>query len=116
MENVVQSFYYRVKARILRNKSAFLLNKRLEKLTKRTVLTRQSILIYPDNEISLTVWWKYIIFPAWKKLVSANVGDKNSCEHAIASLHGCHLRDDITRSFGRMLRRQVQKIADQKKR
>ena len=54
-------------------------------------------------------------FPKGKFLL-VHASDVNPCQYAIAALHGCGLRDDdLARSFGRMIRRQIQKSNDQKR-
>ena len=120
LEDVMQSFYYKVKSRILRDKGAFLLNELLEDIE---ILSDEQGLSSPAIQHTSTLKMKLIqefgesisFFPHGRYLL-VHSADTNPCEYAIAALHGCGLRDnDIAKSFGRMVRRQVQKIADKKK-
>ena len=119
-QDVLQAFYYQVRTSIVRDKNAFLLNELLEDIK---ILSDEQGLPFPAIEHTATLKQKLIqefeerisFFPSGKYLL-VHASDVNPCEYAIAALHGSGLRDDdLARSFGRMVRRKLQKSADHQK-
>ena len=111
----MQAFYYKVKTKIIRDKAAFLLNELLEDVK---VLSDEEGLPCPPISHTSTLKRRLIkefnealsFFPNGKFLLVHSSG-VNPCQYAIAALHGCGLRDeDLARSFGRMIRRQLQSL------
>ena len=118
--DVMQAFYYKVKTKIIRDKAAFLLNELLEDVK---VLSDEEGLPCPPISHTSTLKRRLIkefnealsFFPNGKFLL-VHSSDVNPCQYAIAALHGCGLRDeDLARSFGRMIRRQLQSSSKQKR-
>eukprot|EP00794_Sanderia_malayensis_P013459 gene13459-14844_t len=118
-QDVIQSFFYQVRTRIIRDKSAFLLNELLEDI--KNIRDEQGLLI-PAVKHTSTLKKKLIMefresfafFPSGKYLL-VHAADVNPCEYAIAALHGCGLRDDdLARSFARMVRWQLHSYKQKK--
>ena len=112
-EHALQSFFYKIKSKIIRDKQAFLLNELLKDvalisedlgLNAPVILTTQTlkrrIIDECGSDISFYKSGKYLIVHA---------SDVNPCEYVTAALHGCGLRDDdLAKAFGRMVRHKLE--------
>ena len=116
-ETVLDIFSQRIKAKIIREKCAYLLNELLEDIC--IISDEQGLEVPPfTNTRSLK---HFIIkkhednisfFPKGKYLL-VHASEMNPCEYTLATLYGCGLRDqDLTRAFGKMIRRKVASFDD----
>eukprot|EP00795_Rhopilema_esculentum_P000574 gene574-10262_t len=112
-EHALQSFFYKFQSKIIRDKQAFLLHELLKDVAliseeiglnapviQTTQTLKRRIIDECGPEISFYNSGKYLIVHA---------SDVNPCEYAIATLHGCGLRDDdLSKAFGRMVKRKLE--------
>ena len=111
--DVLETFLYKVKTQIIRDKNAFLLNELLrdvERLSEELGLETPAL---TDTRSLKRFLLKELeddiaFFPSGKLLV-VHSPEVNPCEYSVATLRGFGLRDeDLSKSFGRMLRRKLQ--------
>ena len=98
---VLEILHCNIKLKILHNKEAYLLSKRLKDME--AISDANGLNEIAIKDLISEYCYQLYFFSSGKYLL-VHASDINPCEYGIAALHGCGLRDDdILRSFGRFI-------------